>query len=244
MAKNLLEQLFAFASDTWSGISDQASGPTGVARYLERQARAEREAADEEMMARKTGVERYLERMAEAEVEEEKPELSGVEKYLANQALAEENRPKVVRPKAVESPATPVVKKKPVISGVDKYLDKQESNPPKAPPSVARRTPASDPTVAKVSVSDKKPAKRPTRIVKKVSPKPVQKAPQKAAGIINLSKDSGQCQARTSKGTQCSRTNGLKHIQRTINKQKYQFSACSQHKNDSFKPYQPLIEGS
>jgi hypothetical protein len=64
----------------------------------------------------------------------------------------------------------------------------------------------------------------------------------KPASIIKLSENATQCQAKTSKGTQCKNTTHLTHIHRTINKQQYEFSVCAQHHSHTFKPFPDLLE--
>lgn len=70
---------------------------------------------------------------------------------------------------------------------------------------------------------------------------PVMEEPPKPSGTINLSEGSNRCQAVTAKGTQCKRDTGLTTLERTIEKQKYRFAVCNQHKNQSFKPFAELI---
>lgn len=169
-----------------------------------------------------TGVEKYLARQAEEiQTTTTGGSLSGVAKYLDKQ----EKQGKVTVPSA-----------KPV-SSVDKYLQKQTSV--KKKPAAATKK-ASKPVVAKKPAPAKKRAP-----AKKAKPKPAAAAPKKAAsktsGIIDISINT-RCQAGTAKGTQCKRTSQLTQIQRTINKQKYKLTVCSQHDISSFKPYDGLIK--
>lgn len=59
--------------------------------------------------------------------------------------------------------------------------------------------------------------------------------------VIRLD-DGLQCQAGTAKGTQCKNKANLGQIQTTLNDKTYQFSVCTQHNNDHFKPFAGLVE--
>jgi len=72
-------------------------------------------------------------------------------------------------------------------------------------------------------------------------PAPIQEKAPKSAGIVNLSEGSERCQAATVKGTQCKRESGLTTMDRTIDKKRYRFLVCNQHKNQSFKPFADLM---
>lgn len=109
-----------------------ASGLTGVERYLESQRRLlevdkkESELLDEQRNTQViTGVAKYLEKS-------QKNPVSSVSRYMLKKALAEKNAPKVT-PKAQETGVAKYLsnqKQVPVLSGVAKYLKKQESLPP------------------------------------------------------------------------------------------------------------------
>lgn len=60
--------------------------------------------------------------------------------------------------------------------------------------------------------------------------------------FIDLTDDSKQCQASTSKGARCKRTNTLKNTTVTIKNISYQLITCNQHNNDKLKPYPNLIK--
>jgi hypothetical protein len=169
-----------------------------------------------------TGVEKYLARQAEDEIQTTTTEgsLTGVAKYLDKQ----EKQQKVTAPSASAKP----------VSGVDKYLQKKTSV--KKKPAAATKK-ASKP-VAKKSAPAKKRA--PAKKAKPAAAAPKKAAP-KASGTTDISINT-RCQAGTAKGTQCKRTSQLTQIQRTINKQKYKVTVCSQHDNSSFKPYDGLIK--
>jgi hypothetical protein len=172
-----------------------------------------------------TGVEKYLARQAEDEIHTTTTggSLTGVAKYLDKQ----DKQQKVTAPSASVKP----------VSGVDKYLQKKTSVKKKP---VAATKKASKP-VAKKSAPAKKRA-----LAKKAKPKPAaaaqkKAAPKAASGTTDISINT-RCQAGTAKGTQCKRSSQLTQIQRTINKQKYKVTVCSQHDNSSFKPYDGLIK--
>ena len=109
----------------------------------------------------------------------------------------------------------------------DKLIDNARVHPLPKSKTPAKPAPKSSSTI--ISKNNKQ-----TRPIKKSTPKP--------AGILNYSENATQCQASTAKGSQCNRTANLTQINRTINKQKYRFSVCNQHNNQSFKPYQSLIK--
>ena len=174
-----------------------------------------------------TGVEKYLARQTEDEIQTTTTggSLTGVAKYLDKQE-------KVTAPSASAKP----------VSGVDKYLQKQTSV--KKKPAAATKKPAaatkkaSKPVAKKAAPAKKRaPAKKakPAAAPKKAAPK------ASASGTTDISINT-RCQAGTAKGTQCKRTSQLTQIQRTINKQKYKVTVCSQHDNSSFKPYDGLIK--
>lgn len=252
--------------------AQEFSGLSGVERYLAKQALAAKEKAEAEAAAAEqqlTGVEKYLQKLASAEKAEAEPEveaeaaapLTGVEKYLAKQKGGA-----VKEKAAVAAPAAPAP-----VTGVDKYLAKKGtashnpiviSNPattaePAAPKAAAKQAePAPKETVtaaAKPAPASKETAaasKKSTAAAKEASSKPSaphaeakEEAKPKTGSIVKLSENATQCQARTAKGTQCKNTTHLTHIHRTINKQQYEFSVCTQHHNTSFKPYPGLIEG-
>ncbi len=231
MANNLLDRLLDITGLKPTNVSGSASddGLTGVARYLAKRAAAEAE----ELAAEDTlsSVEKYLRRKAEAEQSQNAEEVttataapeaaakpvSSVEKYLANKGKGTTPKPKAA-----------VAKPKPA-SRVEKYLQEKAE----APKSTKTTTP---------SKTESKPA--PEKKVE-AKPAPAAKKPAPVAAKserIDLSVNATQCQAGTARGGQCKRTRNLVKIQRTINKQKYTFLVCSQHHNDSFKPYKGLID--
>ncbi|MGZ8214379.1 MAG: hypothetical protein ACXWTP_07750 [Methylosarcina sp.] len=260
MAKNLLEQFLSFASSKLAGPiaheniyrEEESTELSSVAKYLAKQEAAEKAKEAASVPPTATGVEKYLARQAllsagEASVAEapeaaQQEPLTGVAKYLAGQGRA----------------AKPAVKEEPApapepVTGVGRYLAGQSragthgsevakvtaSEPQKAT-QPATKTAAAQPE--KVRVSQQKtaepeiaaPASAP------VSEPPAAAASKPASAVIHLD-DGKQCQASTVKGTQCKHTTHLGHIQRTINKQKYQFTVCNQHHNETFKPFAPLL---
>lgn len=241
--------------------SKDSSGLSGVAKYLAKQEQAAKP-KEEPVAAPVSGVEKYLARQQGSlpKAAQEIP-TTGVGKYLARKASAGSAPPQELEP--VITPKTGVGKylagqasagsappKEPVVipkTGVGKYL---------AGIPIPRATPAA-PAPEKIQSQQTKPE------TKKTSAPAKKTAPAKEAAPSTVSKTSvpaietasaalahdvihfenvTQCQSRTVKGTQCKNTNHLTKLQRTINKQKYQFSACPQHHNDTFKPYPPLLE--
>jgi hypothetical protein len=233
---------------------------TGVAQYLEKKQQLAKE--NEVVEASESGaavssVDKYLARkkaavQAEpvADVAIEEP-VSGVAKYLAGKGSTTPRQPtaKAAPAPVAETTAVPEVKK--ILSKVEKYLAKQSqgikaAELPKVP-EVKKILSKVEQYLAKQQTTSEKPkvkaapakpkskvdqylANHPEKSVK--SSKPVKKASAK-----QTSSTSQRCQAATAKGTQCNRTANLSKIQRTINKKKYQFLACSQHKTDTFKPH-------
>jgi len=225
MANNLLDRLLDITGLKPTNVSGSTSddGLSGVARYLAKKAEAEAEklAAEDSL----SSVEKYLRRKAEAGQSQQAeqadetaaPEVAtkpatGVAKYLASKGAA------ASKPKAAAA------KPKKPVSRVDKYLQ-QKTETPKSTKSA---------TAPQKTTSKPKPA--PKAETKKAAPATT------TSTRIDLSVDATQCQAGTARGGQCKRTKNLVKIQRTINKQKYTFLVCSQHHNDSFKPYKGLID--
>jgi hypothetical protein len=92
--------------------------------------------------------------------------------------------------------------------------------------------------LAKLSEDGKKPAPAKKAKAKRAAPAKKRTASAKKTSDATNTK---RCQGGTAKGDQCKRTSNLKTIQRTINGKKYRLAACSQHNNDSFKPYNGFI---
>ncbi len=228
MANNLLDRLLDITGLKPTNVSGSSSkdGLTGVARYLAKRAEAEAEklAAEETL----SSVEKYLRRKAETEQSQNaeevtataapeaaaKPAATSVEKYLAGKGGSGASKPKAATAKPKPKPA----------SRIEKYLQEKAEAPKTAKSTAAPQKTASKPKSSPVA--------------KKAEPK---KATPTSARI-DLSVDATQCQAGTARGGQCKRTKNLVKIQRTINKQKYTFLVCSQHHNESFKPYKGLID--
>lgn len=218
MAKGIFERISSIINGTWPEVSyDESSyrqddGLTGVERYLAKKAEQEQQAAESKL----TGVERYLAKQAEkdAEIKKAKAAEKGSGELTG---VAKYLQKQADEEEALGKNAT----------GVDKYLSKKKKE------SKGKKS------------KDKSPKKEKSKEVKKAKKKKTQKIekdkPAKSKELIDLSKDASRCQASTSKGSQCKRSNSLETIQRTINKQKYKFSVCSQHKSDDFKPYAELL---
>jgi len=243
------------------------SGLSSVAKYLARQEEALKAKAAETMAAQATGVEKYLARQQSSSTETAQHTPSTkVDKYLARKTsggAVPAPKETIVAPatgvgkylsrQASPGAAAPTPPKEPVIipkTGVGKYLAGIAiSRETIAAPAPEKKQPAqSKPEPKKASA--KKPASVTT--AKEVATAAATKAPEAvttettsaastAHDVIHF-ENVTQCQSRTTKGTQCKNTNHLTKLQRTINKQKYQFSACPQHHNDTFKPYPPLLE--
>jgi hypothetical protein len=247
MAKNLFEQLLTKAGEIWSGSRSQddhqvyiqdSSGLSGVAKYLAKQEQAAKPAEEESKATKVSGVEKYLARQqaSSPKTVSEAP-TTGVGKYLAKQTSA-----KIVPPQPVAIPRT----------GVGKYLagvsisneTKVAPEPEKKQPLQKKSEKTKTPVPAKKSAPSENLKEAPAITVK--TPKPVPEtvtaiSAAHTSDVIHF-ENVTQCQSRTVKGGQCKNTNHLTKLQRTINKQKYQFSACPQHHNDTFKPYPPLLE--
>lgn len=264
MAKNLFEQFISFASSKLAGpiaheniYRDEEPEPAGlsrVAKYIAQQELAAKAKEAASVPPTATGVEKYLARqtllaaggalaVAAPEAAPQEP-LTGVARYLAGQGRA-------TKPVVKEEPA-PAPEPEPV-TGVGRYLagksragshgteTVREAVPePKKTAQPAAKTAAAQPEKAKVTyekatapetVSSSEPAGEPS----------AEAAPAKPTGSVIHLDDGKQCQASTVRGSQCKHTTNLGHIQRTINKQKYQFTVCNQHHNETFKPFAPLL---
>lgn len=254
MAKNLFEQLLTKANEIWSGpkthhehqiYRDDNSGQSGVAKYLAKQEQSAKPIGDV-VSAQATGVEKYLAKKqgsVSSSQTQAKPQVAatGVGKYLAQKATSG----------TVSTKETAIIPK----TGVGKYLAGLPVS--KAPTAQKKQTApaASKPQATKASTPAKKaapaitakaaPAKAPAPAAPKVAtqaPVATASAASSSPSTTAAAKSAQQCQASTTKGTQCKNTIHLTKIQRTINKKKYQFSACLQHNNESFKPFAPLLE--
>lgn len=243
MANNFLGKLRGLVSSAWSEADAQPTHITptpapaqegtavsSVERYLAKQAAAQAASAPKAL----TGVEKYLAKHVAATqtAEVSKAPLTSVEKYLAKQAGASKTE--------TAKPAAP-------LSKVDKYLAGQSSTPEKAAetqPVKKAATPAKTATAAKKKseVAEKAEVITPKEAVKKETPVATKKEPaaKKTAGVTDLSVGATQCQAGTTKGTQCRNTLRLNQLQLAVNGKTYLFAACNQHNNDAFKPFQPV----
>lgn len=245
MAKNLFEQFLSFASSKLAGPiaheniyrDEEPSELSSVAKYLARQEQAAKAAEAPTSSAAATGVEKYLARQAQVAPEAASAPAAepatGVAKYLARQGTA----PQTAAPKPAPAPA-PVP-----TTGVGKYLASQggagsyKAEIPKASAAPVKKAEAAKAKAAPVKAAAAlKPA-----AVEPAKETPEAAKPKPASSVIHLD-DGLQCQASTGKGIQCKKTTKLSHIQRTINKQKYQFSVCSQHHNETFKPFPGILE--
>ena len=245
MAKNLFEQFLSFAAGKLAGPiaheniykEEVSGGPTGVAKYLAKQEAAAKAKETAALPAGASSVEKYLARQAAlaaqatADAVESAPQepLTGVAKYLASQGKTPKSAVKAAAP--APAPTT----------GVGKYLAGQVSG-------VFNKNEAADPAntaqkksvkpVAKAAIAPAKEKAEPVQAAPALASEPQSAAKKKS--VINLD-DGKQCQASTTKGSQCKHTTSLGHLQCVINKQSYQFTVCNQHNNESFKPYAPLV---
>ena len=240
MAKNLFEQLISKAGEIWSGpsthsghsvyVEESSSNLSGVAKYLAKQEKTEAP-KEEAGAAPLSGVEKYLARQ-QASAATEAPK-TGVEKYLARKTTGSTSA--VKEPVPVAIPKTGVAK---YLAGVPLATEaKSEPKAPQAKPEKSKSTAPAKKKPAPAQVTDSVSA--PASNAAAAAPKKA--AAAKASNVIRF-ENVAQCQSRTVKGTQCKNTNNLTALQQTINNQTYEFSACLQHNNDSFKPYAPLLE--
>lgn len=244
MANNFFGKLRGLVSTAWSeadiqpthyttpapAVTHHAGTPSKVEQYLARQAAAQAASAPKAL----TGVEKYLAKQAGAApaAQVTKGELTSVDKYLAKQAGG--------------TPAkTPAAKPAAPLSKVDKYLASQNAQP---------KEKEKAPAPAKKTDEATKSAPAPKKKNKVVDVTPTEKLVKKAAPVTakeetpavtpvevtDLSAGATQCQANTTKGTQCRNTLRLNQLQQTINNKAYIFAACNQHNNDTFKPFQPV----
>lgn len=90
-----------------------------------------------------------------------------------------------------------------------------------------------DPAAVVAIQEESKPKKAATKAKTKAKNSP---------NIIDLTEDGKQCQASTTKGSRCKRTNTLVNTKLEIDGTTYQITVCSQHNNDSLKAYSKLIK--
>jgi hypothetical protein len=240
MANNFFGKLRGLVSSAWAEADVQPTHITpapaasaqnvgnlsSVERYLAKQAAAQ--AASEPKAL--TGVERYLAKYVEVTqpAETSKAPLTSVEKYLARQA----GTPKIEPAK----PAAP-------LSKVDKYLASQSPAPAKAAVTPAKKADApakNAPTAKKKTDITEKAAVAPEKETPAATPKAAAPAAKESVSAIDLTAGATQCQANTSKGTQCRNTLRLNQLQLEINGKTYVFAACNQHNNSAFKPFQSV----
>ncbi len=156
---------------------------------------------------------------------------------LSNQALAAESTGSTIFSSAwplILLVALTVIFRKKIF--VETATDSQEENNQKI-------TEQKEPEPAAKTTSA--PKKSPTPAKKTTKPKETASTKQekaKSSTSNNDLSDDGQCQGSTAKGARCKRTTTLEKISFTIDDKTYQLTACSQHKNDKFKPYPGLIK--
>ena len=232
--------------------AEEPKGPlSGVAKYLAREGKAPEPAsvAVEEPKAPLSGVAKYLARQGKAagpsQAASGQPEssLTRVAKYLAGFEESSSSKAKVADPAPVSAPTT----------GVGKYLANKggasalQYQEPKIMTSARDIEPdIEEEIVAENTVNVAEEAitlAEPVSVSLSNAEETISPENPKSIESIVILDDGLRCQASTSKGAQCKITNGLSHIQRTINEQTYQFSVCKQHDNDKFQPYPSLLNG-
>jgi hypothetical protein len=163
-----------------------------------------------------TGVERYLARMAPAEQHKEKEPrgATSVDRYLARKAMAEQQAP---APSSAESVAA--------------YQTTQgEQRRPAQPDATGTRVAKYLAEHASKAAAAEKPGTATGSL------------PGTPKGAPPEADTATRCQAATAKGTQCTRTVNLTQVNRTIDGKEYQFTVCSQHASGNFNPYPAVIE--
>ncbi|MGR8980228.1 MAG: hypothetical protein ACU84H_09075 [Gammaproteobacteria bacterium] len=224
--------------------AEEPKGPlSSVAKYLARQGKAPEQAqaaaAAEEPKAPLSGVAKYLAGQGRsagtaASAQPESP-LTRVAKYLAGFEDSAQSKTGAADP--APAPTT----------GVGKYLANkggasafkyQEPKIMTSAPDIEEEIAANAPVEAAAeAITMAEPAAVSSSEAEESN------APENpiTTGSIILLDDGIRCQASTSKGSQCKITNGLSHIQRTIDEQTYQFSVCKQHDNEKFQPYPAML---
>lgn len=191
---------------------------TGVAKYLARlqQEAEDKAAAEAETLANMTGVARYL---------------AMKEGRIPAQAAA------APAPEPEEEEEVDISK----LTGVERYLALQKQGSAKPAPA----KPASQPKAeAKPAVAEQPAVAEEPVVEAESAPEAEEAAPEATAGndVIDLAANAEQCQAATTKGTQCRRKTGLESVEKTIDGQRYTFAVCGQHNNDGFTPVEGLVE--
>lgn len=241
MAKSFIDQLLNLA-----GIKlPDAQGHYSPSVYREEQSphkessqagkyQPKNSAGTAQATAGMTGVAKYLAKKQQEEQEKAKAEaaaladMTGVARYLAK-----------LEGKVITSPGkteTAEHENTANLTSVEKYLAKQQTVAGTPQPKAAQPVAKAKAAEQKPEVEEKK--AQPKQATEKHSP-PAAKTPGKT---INLAEDASQCQAATSKGTQCRRKTGLSTLEKTINHQKYKFAVCGQHNNKEFTPFAELLQ--
>jgi hypothetical protein len=263
MANNFLGKLRNLVSSTWSetdnvhvthtpvATSTISGKQSSVEKYLARQGQTSTQAVSDSKAL--TGVDKYLAKNITATPgATAKAPLTSVDKYLAKQAGAP------ITEAAKPAPAAP-------LSKVDKYLASQNASkeqaattPEKkaepvkkteAPVKAAAAAKKKSEAVEKPEAAKKETTKKAVEVKEapqkdaekvEISAKPKKSAVTKPVDITDLSTGATQCQAGTTKGTQCRNTLRLNQLQLDISGKTYLFAACNQHNNDTFKPFQQI----
>ena len=203
---------------------------SGVEKYLaaKQQPEQEQKSTEDATVKELTGVAKYL--STKQQEQAALANMTGVAKYLFN--LKTQNKATPAKKTAPEKKEKTVK-----LSRVDMYLaKKQEPVLEKYAAKVSTKTPKEEPKITpkvkeKVKAHAKNEKEKPAQITEKTTNK-----------IIDLTEGATQCQAATLKRTQCSRKTSLETIERTVNKQQYKFTVCSQHNIDSFTPFGEFLQ--
>lgn len=230
---------------------------TSVEKYLAKKQAVEQQASKPEATDQTsitaatelTSVAKYLAKIQQQEQKKAEAEaamlasMTGVARYLAKFETKNKTTSSKTAPAKIVNPAN--------LTGVAKYLAQQKSTAP-----VEHQTEALEETFKepKFTATEEKPAAEEKQEIQaipaaKKTQEPAvsaQKEPAIKAKIVNplidLADNATQCQAATVKGTQCRRKTNLEVIEKTVNKQKYKFSVCSQHNNNDFMPFSELLQ--
>lgn len=213
-----------------------ASELTGTAKYL-----AKKQQKFEEEAAKLSSVDQYLIKKEKQIQDKAKADaavlakMTGVEKYLSNLAAHK----KTITDKIASKETIKAIKP----SRVDEYLDKQKQTVAVIPakeklePGFTTEDEADNET----SVVEEQTANETITPTKEASQSLVETTAT-AEAVINLADDAKQCQARTTKGSQCQRKTGLEAIEKRVDGHDYKFAVCGQHNNDAFVPFEGFLQ--
>jgi len=213
------------------------SGLTGTAKYL-----AKKQQQADKKIEKLTGVDKYLAKKQQILQEKARAEakifseMTGVEKYLfklnANKKVTSNENIKVV---AIEK--TETIKQ----SSVEKYLAKQKQTEAiVVTENIKEIEVEAELNEEAVNVPEKIPA-----VVDEDDFEAEQEAAveiEETSEIINLAEGAIQCQAATVRGSQCRRKSNLIVVEKKVAEQRYKFTICRQHDNDTFTPFEGIFK--